>query len=138
MFEPPLTKSNTASVLVNFSLNLHTRKYPYTFIYTLHTPNIPLPHVWSIRQFLTQTIGQWMCLLCSGALALSRPSVLTLSLSHTHTHTHTHSLTHTNSKDKHNQLFKTLVLAHVFFSYYFCSVVSIASSGNLTARRPDE
>ena len=53
---------------------------------------------------------------------------LSLSLSLTHTHTHTHTLIHTNSKDKHNQLFKTLVLAHVcffFLLFLFCCFYSI-------------
>lgn len=40
------------------------------------------------------------------------------------------ALTHTNSKDKHNQLFKSLVLAHVFFFllfllFLFCCFYSI-------------
>lgn len=47
------------------------------------------------------------------ALLRGISSVQTLSLN---------SLTHTNSKDKHNQLFKTLVLAHMFF---FSLIISV-------------
>lgn len=111
-------KAEAAAVLVQFGASGHTEAL-------MHNTNTLLPHTRPIRRSLTQTIGQWMCLPCSGALS----SVQAFSLcSHTQT-------AKTNTINYSRLQFWLVVFFNFFFffPYYFDSVASVTSSGSLNS-----
>lgn len=90
-------------------MNINT--HAHSFLPGTHKHTLP-PHL--VNQTVFNT-NHWP--VDVSALLRGISSVQTLS-PNTHTHSRSHSNTHSHTqtaKDKHNQLFKTLVLAHVFF-----------------------
>lgn len=116
-------------------MNINT--HAHSFLPGTHKHTLP-PHL--VNQTVFNT-NHWP--VDVSALLRGISSVQTLS---PNTHTlplslslkHTLSLTHTNSKRQTQSIIQDSCFGSCVFSYYFCSVVSIVSSGNLTARRPDE